>query len=165
MFKIKTFSRPILGAAGNPVKAFKRQNMRKCRRSCRRFFWLTSALSLWTLKDSPPFTLTTIGEKAKVAFYELQTILKFQFLLFHFRTTTGQLSSTCSFSVAAVGGPVWLSFPMDYKEFVKKWTKGWLQHTELKFWNEEKGQLYIFFLVTKSQHLYWQGVSWEPKPS
>ena len=33
---------------------------------------------------------------------------------------------------------------MDYKEFVKKWTKGWLQHKELKFWNEEKDQLYIF---------------------
>ena len=116
----------ILGAADKAVKALNWQNMRKCRRSCRRFFWSTSALSLWTLNDSPPFTLTTIGEKAKAAFYELQTIFKFQFLLFHYRTTAGQFSSTCSFSVAAVGGPVWLSFPMDYKEFVKKWTKSWL---------------------------------------
>ena len=59
MFKIKTFARPILGVAGKAVKAFRRQNMRNCRRSCRRFFWLTSALSHWTLKDFPPFTLTT----------------------------------------------------------------------------------------------------------
>ena len=120
MFKIKTFTRTILGATEKAVKAFKWLNMRKCRRSCRRFFWSTSALSLWTLKDLPLFTLTTIGEKAKVAFYDLQTNFKFSFFLFFHRTTTGQLSSSCAFSVAAVGGPVWLSFPMDFKEFVKK---------------------------------------------
>ena len=72
------------------------------------------------MKDLPLFTLTTIGEKAKVAFYDLQTNFKFSFFLFFHRTTTGQLSSSCAFSVAAVGGPVWLSFPMDFKEFVKK---------------------------------------------
>ena len=123
MFKIKTFTRTILGATEKAVKAFKWLNMRKCRRSCRRFFWSTSALSLWTLKDLPLFTLTTIGEKAKATFYELQTIFKFHFLLSHYRTSTSQLSSSCAFSVAAVGGPVWLSFPMDYKEFVKKCNK------------------------------------------
>ena len=118
---------------------------------------------LW--KTPLPSHWQQLVRKPKPRFINCKQYSNFSFCSFIIRQQLVNFHQVALFQLQLLVDQFGWAFPWTTKSSWRSATKSWLQHKELKFWNEEKDQLYIFFPVTLSQHLYWQGVSWEPKPN